>query len=125
MDGLSDKQVLVSREKYGSNDIQKTKKHSFLNLLITSLGDPIIKILLIALAVKSILLIQYFDWFETIGILIAVLLASIISSISEYGCEKAFEQLQAENSKQKVKVKRKEIKEINISDVVVYDLIIL
>ena len=125
MDGLSDKQVLVSREKYGSNDIQKTKKHSFLNLLITSLGDPIIKILLIALAVKSILLIQYFDWFETIGILIAVLLASIISSISEYGCEKAFEQLQAENSKQKVKVKRKEIKEINISDVVVDDLIIL
>ncbi len=125
MDGLSEYEVEESRKKYGSNDIERTKKHSFIDLLITSLGDPIIKILLIALAVKSILLIQYFDWFETIGILIAIFLASFISSISEYGCEKAFEKLQEENSKLKVKVKRKKIKEININEVVVNDLVIL
>lgn len=125
MDGLSELEVKESRKVYGSNKIEKTEKHSFINLLISSLGDPIIKILLIALAVKSILLIQYFDWFETIGIVIAIFLASFISSISEYGSEKAFERLQEENNKIKVKVKRKEIKEILIDEVVVGDLVIL
>ena len=107
MNGLTDKEVNESRSKYGSNKIIPDKKDGFLKLFIESLGDPIIKILLIALAIKVIFLFKSFDWYETIGIVIAIFLASFISSISEYGSEKAFLKLQEESSKIKVKVKKK------------------
>ena len=124
--GLTEEEVIKFRKKYGTNELTKKKKNSFLTLLIESLGDPIIKILLIALAVKVVILFKSFDWFETLGILIAIFLASFISSISEYGSEKAFDRLQEEASKIKVKVKRNgELKEIDINEVVKNDLVIL
>ena len=124
--GLTEKEVLESRKKYGNNELTKKKKNSFIKLLLESLGDPIIKILLIALAVKVIILFKSFDWFETIGILIAIFLASFISSISEYGSEAAFERLGEEASKIKVKVKRAGVvKEIEIGEVVKNDIVLL
>ena len=124
--GLTEKEVLNNRKKYGSNEISKVGKESFIKLLLSTLGDPIIKILLIALAVKTLFLFQYFDWYETIGIVIAIFLASFISSISEYGSGKAFEKLQEEASKIKTKVKRdNKIKEIEIGEVVTGDIISL
>lgn len=124
--GLTEKEVEISRKKYGDNELTKKKKNSFIRLLLESLGDPIIKILLIALAVKVIILFRSFDWFETIGILIAIFLASFISSISEYGSEAAFERLGEEASKIKVKVRRDDcIKEIEIKEVVKNDLVLL
>lgn len=126
INGLTDKEVLESRKKYGTNEINSTKMNSFLSLLIESLGDPIIKILLIALAIKTVFLFRNFDWFETIGILIAIFLASFISTISEYGSEKAFKKLQEESSKIKCKVKRNgKIKEIDTNEVVKNDLVVL
>ena len=89
--GLSEIEVIISRKEHGTNEITKQKKNTFLHLLLESLGDPIIKILLIALGIKVIVLFRDFDWYETIGILIAIFLASFISSISEYGSEKAFD----------------------------------
>jgi Ca2+-transporting ATPase len=124
--GLNDKEVLESREKFGSNSLTKYKKNSFGKLLLESFGDPIIKILLIALAIKLVLLFRHFDFYETIGILIAVFLASFISSLSEYGSEAAFEKLQEESSKLLVKVIRNgKEKEIPIEDVVVNDIVLL
>ncbi len=124
--GLTEKEVEISRKKYGDNDLTKKKKNSFFRLLLESLGDPIIKILLIALAVKVVILFKSFDWFETIGILIAIFLASFISSISEYGSEAAFERLGEEAAKIKVKVKREDVvKEIEIKEVVKNDLVLL
>ena len=124
--GLSEQEVIESRKKYGSNALVEKKPVSFLKLFIESLGDPIIKILLIALAIKVIFLIKSFDWYETIGIVIAIFLASFISSISEYGSNKAFEALKEEASKLKCKVKRNgKIIEINIEDVVVDDIVAL
>lgn len=124
--GLTEKEVLESRKKYGNNEITTSKKNSFLRLLIESLGDPIIKILLIALAIKTIFLIRNFDWFETIGIVIAIFLASFISSISEYGSEKAFEKLQEESSKIKCRVKRNgKIISVKIDEIVVGDIVLL
>ena len=55
--GLTDKEVVISREKFGSNSISSSKQNSFFKLLIEALGDPIIKILLIALAIILTLLI--------------------------------------------------------------------
>ena len=124
--GLTDEEVVKSRETNGNNTLTKQKKDSFLKKLIQTLGDPIIKILLIALAVKTVFLFKSFDWFETIGIVIAIALASFISTISEYGSEKAFEKLQEEASKIKCRVKRNNKKiEISIDEVVVGDIIYL
>lgn len=126
MQGLDEKKVIQNRNKYGTNQISGGKKHSFIHLLIESLGDPIIKILLIALGIKTIFLIQNFDWYETIGIVIAIFIASFISSISEYGSEKAFEKLQEESSKIKCRVRRSGIvKEISIDEIVVDDIVLL
>lgn len=126
MNGLNDNEVEISIKKYGTNKLESKKSNSFIKLLIISLGDPIIKILLIALAIKVIFLIKSFDWYETIGIVIAIFLASFISSISEYGSEKAFIKLQEESSKTKCRVKRNNIVyEINVDDIVVGDIIYL
>ena len=114
MNGLTDEDVLNKRRKYGSNEIITSKKDSFIKKFIQTLGDPIIKILLIALAVKTLFLFQDFDWYETVGIVIAIFLASFISTISECGSEKAFEAMQEEASRIKTKVKRSgKIKEID------------
>ena len=126
MNGLTTKEVIESRKKYGTNQINSKEKNSFIKLFIETLGDPIIKILLIALAIKTIFLFKDFDWFETIGIVIAIFVASLISTISEYGSEAAFERLQEESSKIKCKVKRNnKIEEVNIDDIVVGDLVLL
>ena len=60
--GLSDEEVKINRKRYGVNVAAENKKNSFISLLIESLGDPIIKILLIALTVKVIFLFRNFDW---------------------------------------------------------------
>lgn len=124
MDGLTDVEIEESRKKHGTNEITSKKQKSFFRQFIETLGDPIIKILLIALAIKTVFLFQDFDWFETLGIMIAIFLASFISTISEYGSEKAFEKLQEESSKIQCKVKRGgKLKEIPIDEVVVGDII--
>ncbi len=124
--GLNDEEVKENRKKYGSNNISGKNTNTFFNLFIETLGDPIIKILIIALAVKTIFLFKDFDYFETIGIVIAILVASLISAISEYGSNKAFERMQEESSKINVRVRRnKKIIEISIDDIVKNDVIIL
>lgn len=126
LNGLTEKEVIEQRRKYGSNQITQAKQKSMLKLFLESLGDPIIKILMIALGIKTMFLFHEFDWFETLGILIAILIASLISTISEYGSEEAFKKLQQTSSKLKCKVKRNnDIKGIPIDDVVVKDLILL
>ena len=92
--GVKTEDVAVLRKKYGSNQISQVKGHGFWKLLLESLGDPIIKILLVALGIKVVFLFRDFDWFETVGILIAVFLATFILTISEYGSEAAFQSLQ-------------------------------
>ncbi len=124
--GLSDNEVIESRKKYGTNEITQIKKNTFWHMLIESFADPIIKILLIALAIKVIVLFRHFDWYETIGIFIAIILATFISTISEYGSEKAFNRLQEEAIKGKAKVIRnRKIVEIPIGEIVVGDVVIL
>ena len=124
--GLTNKEVIEQRKKYGSNEITKAKQKGLGSLFLESLGDPIIKILLIALGIKTMFLFHDFDWFETLGIMIAILIASLISTLSEYGSEEAFKKLQNSSSKLKCKVIREhKIKEIAIEEVVVKDIILL
>ena len=124
--GLTDDEVLQSRDKYGNNSIQFNSNNGFFSLLLESLGDPIIKILLIALMIKTVFLFKNFDWFETLGIIIAIFVASFISTLSEYGSEKAFNRLQEEALQTKCKVKRNnEICEVLVDEIVVNDIVLL
>lgn len=126
MHGLNNEEVEINRKKYGTNSITNVKSKGFLKLLLESLGDPIIKILLIALAIKVVFLFQDSNYFETLGILIAIFLASFISTISEYGSEAAFRRLQEESSKILVKALRNgKVTEIPLEDVVKNDIIVL
>ncbi len=126
LNGLTDKEVIEQRKKYGSNEITRTKQKGIIRLFLESLGDPIIKILLIALGIKTMFLFHDFDWFETLGIIIAILIASLISTLSEYGSEAAFKKLQEDSQKLSCKVKRAgKIKQIPLEEVVVKDLVLL
>ena len=126
MNGLNNKEVIASRKKHGTNQITGIKNDTFWKLLLESLGDPIIRILLIALGIKTVFLIKDFDWYETVGIVIAIIIASFISAISEYGSSKAFERLQEDASKIKCRVRRDgDIVEVLIDEVVVQDILIL
>ena len=124
--GLTNEEVKESRRVYGSNKLIGKKKTTILKLIIESLNDPIIKILLIALGIKVLMIFNATDLYETIGIAIAIFLSSFISVLSESGSEKAFERLNEENNKIKVKVIRNSNKQIiNIEEVVVGDIVIL
>lgn len=124
--GLNEEEVIINRKKYGTNDLGFVKENKFISLLLESLGDPIIKILLVALSIKVIFLFKSFDWYETLGILIAIFTASLISSLSEYGSAKAFIKLQKEFLNIKAKVKRDGVvKEVSCNDIVVGDIVFL
>ena len=126
INGLSNEQVIENRKKYGSNIFSKKKKDSFFKLLMETFSDPIIKILLIALGIKTIFLIRDFDWYETIGIAISILFASLISTISEYGATNAFNKLTEEANKITVRVKRNSnIITIPIEEIVVNDIVLV
>lgn len=124
--GLSDKEVIEKRKKYGDNGLSRKKQDTFFKIFVETLGDPIIKILLIALSIKIIFLFKDFDFYETIGIVLAIIIASFISTISEYGSEKAFERLQEESSKIRVRVIRNsKVVLVDVSDIVLDDIVLL
>lgn len=126
MNGLNDAEVLESRRKYGANSISVKNENKFFRLLLESLGDPIIKIMLIALAVRVVFLFSSFDWYETLGMLISILLSSLISSLSEYGSNKSFKRLQSEYESIRVRVKRNNVlTNVKNEEIVVGDIVYL
>lgn len=126
MMGLNNVEVIESRKKYGSNSISVKNENKFFRLLIESLGDPIIKIMLIALAVRVVFLFSNFDWYETLGMLISILLSSLISTLSEYGSNKSFKRLQSVYENISVRVMRNgNLTSIRNEEVVVGDIVYL
>jgi len=124
--GLTEDEVRQARKKYGENRISRKKKKGFLLSFLESFGDPMIKILLIALVINVIFLIHESSWFETIGIAIAILLATFVSTVSEYGSESAFEKLQEEAARIECRVHRANgLIQIPVNEIVVGDLVLL
>lgn len=124
--GLTEREVKKSREQYGENRIKRKERKGFFRSFLESFGDPMIKILLIALAINVIFLFQESNWFESIGIAVAILLATLVSTLSEYGSESAFERLQEEAARTQCRVQRQEgLQEIPVDQVVVGDIILL
>jgi magnesium-transporting ATPase (P-type) len=124
--GLSETDVHRSKEQFGDNALTRNTRRSFAREFIANFGDPIIKILLIALIVNIVIQIRHFNWYETIGIAIAILVSTFVSTLSEYGSESAFEKLQEEALRTKCRVKRAGgLVELPVGDVVVGDIVLL
>ncbi|MDY3619142.1 calcium-translocating P-type ATPase, PMCA-type [Agathobaculum sp.] len=124
--GLSDAEVEQSRQKNGANELTAGERQTFLRQFLASFGDPIIKILLAALAVNVILLFREANWFESVGIALAIFLATFVSTLSEYGSESAFLKLQAEAAAAKCRVRRNgKLCELPVSELVVGDIVLL
>jgi len=124
--GLSDEAAVSSRRMHGSNALTRRARRGFMSQFLASFGDPIIKILLIALFVNVMFMFRDANIYETIGIALAVLLATFVSTLSEYGSESAFDKLQEESEQVRCRVQRNgRLCEISVNDVVVGDLIFL
>lgn len=124
--GLCDAEIKASAQRYGTNRLEKQKKPSFFARLIGNLGDPIIRILLIALGINMVFMLGSFDWFETFGIILAIAIATVVTTVSEYGSEKAFDKLQMQAEQTLVRVIRNsEIVRIPIEEIVVGDLAVI
>ena len=124
--GLSKEQVIKSRERFGCNLLTEKKKKKLVFSLLENFGDPMIKVLLIALAINIIFLFGNSNWFESLGIAVAVLIAVIVTTVSEYGSEAAFVKLQQAATNIKCRVIREgQIIELSISEIVVGDIVLL
>ncbi|MDR0273282.1 MAG: calcium-translocating P-type ATPase, PMCA-type [Clostridiales bacterium] len=122
--GLSTRDAADSALRHGTNELSKKERESFFKKYLASFGDPIIRILLVALGVNLLLLFRDANWYESAGIAIAVLLATLISTLSEYGSESAFEKLQEEAANIKCRVKRNgRLVELPIAEIVVGDIV--
>ena len=122
--GLCDDEVEQARREHGKNIFSGRKPKSFIRCFLGNLNDPVIKILLAALAVNIFLVFRGNDIIETIGIAISVLLSTLISTLSERGSEAAFRRLEEECSHACFSVYRNgTLCEISIEDIVVGDVI--
>ena len=122
--GLSNDEVEKSRREHGRNVFSSRKPKSFLRCFFENLGDPVIKILLAALAVNLFLVFRGNDVIETVGIGISVLLSTLISTLSERGSEAAFRRLDEACSHASFSVYRDGyLTEVGIEDIVVGDII--
>lgn len=125
--GLNSQEVEVARQKYGKNILPEPPRHSFGEKLWGNLQDPMIKILLVALAINVVFVYSgQGDWLETAGILVAILLAVLVSTWSEYSNENAFQRLQEEASRTSCKVWRNGgPQSLPIEELVVGDAVLL
>ncbi len=124
--GLDGEAVARSRREHGENVMTKKKERSFFLQFLSNLGDPVIRILLGALAVHLVLVFQNGDWIETAGIAVAVFLAALISTLSEYSSARAFERLSADDGGAEFRVWRDGIiRATKIGEIVVGDRVML
>ena len=124
--GLSEREVEESRKKYGRNILSPQKKKSFMRKFFENLSDPVVKILIGALVINIIFMFKRSNWVETVGIAVSILLATLISTLSEQGSQAAFERLSREGGQTLCRVIRGgETVEIEISDVVVGDMLLV
>lgn len=133
--GLTDQEVAESKQKYGDNSMTEQAHEGFWDKLKGNLGDPMIKILIVALLINIVLSVLgyagvikegYPEWYEPLGIFVAICLATLVSTFSEYRNENAFQKLQEEASRIMVKTYRNGvITEVAINDIVIGDAILL
>lgn len=124
--GLTDEQVKQSREQHGKNVLTPPQRTSLWKLYLDKYRDPIIQILLVAAFVSLILAFIEKNFMETIGIFVAVFLATTVGFYFERDAAKKFNLLTALSEEQPVKVRRNgKVIEIPRHDVVVGDVVLV
>lgn len=125
--GLTQAEADQSRRENGANALTQQHVETFWDKLRGNLRDPIIIILIVALGVTVLLAVLGFaPWYEGMGIAIALVMATMVATWSEFSNENEFQRLMEETSKIKVKTFRNgRLEEVPIDNLVVNDLILL
>ena len=124
--GLNDVEVEESRKKHGENILTPPPRTSLWILFLEKFKDPIIQILLIAAALSLVISIMHNEYAETIGILVAIFLATGVGFWFEMDANKKFDLLNLTNDDTLIKVIRNgNIQEISKKDIVVGDIVVL
>lgn len=124
--GLTDQEIIASREKNGINLLTPPKRPSIWKLYLEKFQDPVIRVLLVAAVFSLIISIIESEYAETIGIFFAIFLATGIGFYFEYDANKKFDLLNAVGEETPVTVIRNgKIKEIPRKDIVVGDIVVL
>ena len=124
--GLTDEQVKQSREQHGRNVLTPPHRTSLWKLYLDKYRDPIIQILLVAAFVSLILAFIEHNFMETIGIFVAVFLATTVGFYFERDAAKKFNVLTALSEEQPVKVRRGgKVMQIPRHDIVVGDVALI
>ena len=125
--GLTTEEASKALSEQGNNALTQPPRENFWDKLWENFKDPIIRILILALLVNVVFVYMgHGDWIETMGIFLAIILATFVSTYSEYSNENAFQKLQEEASRIRCKVWRDgEPVELHIDDIVVGDAVIL
>ena len=124
--GLTRDQVITSRERHGSNDLEQAKQKGLFAQFIENLSDPIIKILLVALGINLLFTLNGSKWYDSVGIALAILLSTLVATLSSHQSETAFQKLQEEASKISCRVQRDgKMKLVSIGEIVVGDMVLL
>lgn len=123
--GLTEQEAQRQRRKYGANVLTKQKRKGFFRQYLSSFSDPIIRILLVALAVNLIFMFRS-SAVESVGIALAVFVSTFLSTLSSYSGETAFLELEKATFSAVSKVYRNgKIRELPVSEIVVGDRIYL
>lgn len=125
--GLTTEEASKALSEQGNNALTQPPRETFWDKLWENFKDPIIRILILALLVNVVFVYMgHGDWIETMGIFLAIILATFVSTYSEYSNENAFQKLKEEASRIRCKVWRDgEPVELHIDDIVVGDAVIL
>ena len=124
--GLTDREVLESRQRHGDNLLTPPKRPSMWKLYLEKFQDPVIRVLLFAAAFSLVISIIENEYAETIGIFFAIFLATGIGFYFEYDANKKFDLLNAVGEETPVTVLRNgKVHEIPRKDIVVGDIVIL
>ncbi|MDD6313367.1 MAG: calcium-translocating P-type ATPase, PMCA-type [Firmicutes bacterium] len=122
--GLTACEAEASRRKNGANVLPERAKKSFFSLLAANFRDPIIKILICALIANIAFTFRNIDWSETIGIMMAIFIATFVSTLSERGSEQAFRRLSENGSRSICRAVRDgKLVEIPAEELVVGDIV--
>lgn len=126
--GLTSAEVEESRKNHGSNKLTQIPTRPLWKIVLNGFTDPMILILLVALAVQLVLCFMgQAEWYEPVGVLVAILIANGVASVSQYKQEgKASALKSVEEAKETAKVLRDgKLTEIHVSEVVVGDIVYL
>ena len=124
--GLTDSEVIQSRNLHGVNIITPPPQTPWWKLLLEKFEDPIIKILIVAAIIAIAISITNGHYLEGVGIIVAILLATVMAFINEYKASKEFELLNSVNDELPVKVIRNGgVTSVPKRDVVVGDIVIV